>query len=154
MTRILMVLTSCDKNLAGGATVNNPLIQSLFLEAHNHQGWYLPEAAHPYYTFKAAGFDVDFTSPKGANPPVDEYSVKTFIDDESTKFLQDPEAKQLLANTKPIKEVDPEQYDAIFYVGGHGPVIDLPTNPANIELANKVCFKHINFVLVHCTRNS
>jgi len=103
------------------------------------QGWYLPEAAHPYYTFAEAGFDVDFTSPKGPNPPVDEYSVQAFTDDESVKFLKDPKVKELFANAKPLKEVDDSKYDAIFYVGGHGPVIDLATDSDNIALANKVC---------------
>ena len=42
------------------------------------QGYYLPEAAHPYYTF-APTHTVDFASPKGANPPVDEYSVEVIF---------------------------------------------------------------------------
>jgi putative intracellular protease/amidase len=61
---------------------------------------------------------IDFTSPKGPNPDVDEYSVQTFTDDESVKFLQDPEVKQKFATAKKISEVDPKEYDAVFYVGG------------------------------------
>jgi len=59
MTRILMVYTSADKALDGSQT-----------------GYYLPEAAHPYYAFKAAKYDIDFVAPKGPNPPVDKGSVQ------------------------------------------------------------------------------
>lgn len=61
-----------------------------------------------------------------------------FKDDESQKFLTDPKVKSLLENAKALKDVNPEKYAAIFYVGGHGPVIDLAVDPVNIELATKV----------------
>ncbi|KIY73706.1 class I glutamine amidotransferase-like protein [Cylindrobasidium torrendii FP15055 ss-10] len=116
---ILFVYTSCDTGVNGKPT-----------------GWYLPEAAHPYYIL-APHVNITFASPKGANPPVDEGSVKTFTDDESQKFLKDPEVKKLFENTKKISEVDAKDYDAIFYVGGHGPCIDLAVDEANIKLAGE-----------------
>ncbi|KAE9410431.1 class I glutamine amidotransferase-like protein [Gymnopus androsaceus JB14] len=115
---ILFVFTSADKNLKGGQT-----------------GWYLPEAAHPYYVL-APHFKVDFASPKGANPPVDEGSVKNFTDKESVEFLKDETVKAKLASAKKLSDVDAKDYDAIFYVGGHGPVLDLATDPVNIKLAS------------------
>jgi len=97
-------------------------------------GYYLPEAAHPYYTFLQAGFGVDFASPKGPYPPVNQGSVESFKDDESVKFLQDPDATNLLSNCKTLSDVKPSEYDAIFYVGGHGPVVDLAKDTKNAEL--------------------
>jgi hypothetical protein len=44
-------------------------------EARYPQGWYLPEAAHPYYVL-APKHHIDFASPAGPNPPIDEGSVK------------------------------------------------------------------------------
>jgi putative intracellular protease/amidase len=61
---------------------------------------------------------IDFTSPNGPDPEVDEGSVKMFTDDECVKFLQDPEVKQKFASAKKISDVDPKEYDAVFYVGG------------------------------------
>ena len=61
-----------------------------------------------------------------------------FKDEQSVKFLEDPVVKALLANAKPLEDVNVDEYAAIFYVGGHGPVLDLATDPSNIELANKV----------------
>ncbi|KAH8834790.1 class I glutamine amidotransferase-like protein [Flagelloscypha sp. PMI_526] len=116
---VLFVLTSVDTNLMGTNT-----------------GWYLPEAAHPYYVL-APHASIDFAAPKGPNPPVDASSVEKFKDDESVKFLQDPIVKEKLANAKVLSEVKASDYNAIFYVGGHGPVIDLASLPENANLASE-----------------
>ena len=42
------------------------------------QGWYVPEAAHPYYILSPE-FTIDFAAPAGANPPVDEGSVQASL---------------------------------------------------------------------------
>ncbi|KAH8834764.1 class I glutamine amidotransferase-like protein [Flagelloscypha sp. PMI_526] len=117
---VLFVLTSADTTLLGKKT-----------------GWFLPEAAHPYYVL-APHTSIDFAAPKGPNPPVDPTSVEMFKDDdESVKFLQDPIVKEKLENTKTLSEVKSSDYDAIFYVGGHGPVIDLASLPENAKLASE-----------------
>ncbi|OCH92202.1 class I glutamine amidotransferase-like protein [Obba rivulosa] len=116
--RVLFVYTSAPKTLTGSPT-----------------GWYLPEAAHPYYVLEPH-VTIDFAAPAGPNPPVDPSSVEMFKDEESVKFLNnDPAVKTKFANAKRISEVDAKDYDAIFYVGGHGPVIDLATDPVNSKLA-------------------
>ncbi|KAI0045988.1 class I glutamine amidotransferase-like protein [Auriscalpium vulgare] len=101
-------------------------------------GWYLPEAAHPYYVL-APHFDIDFAAPAGPNPPLDPASVENFKDDESVGFLQDDAVKARFAAAKVIgpKTVDVGEYAAIFYVGGHGPVIDLASHEGNIAVANE-----------------
>lgn len=116
--RILFVFTSANQTLTGANT-----------------GWYLPEAAHPYYVL-APHFAIDFASPAGPNPPVDESSVQMFPDDIG-KFLETPEAQKKLSTAKKLSDVNPDDYDAIFYVGGHGPVLDLAVDPVNIQLASK-----------------
>ncbi|KAF7313755.1 DJ-1 protein-PfpI domain-containing protein [Mycena chlorophos] len=121
MPAVLFVFTSCNKTLTG-----------------NQTGWYLPEAAHPYYVLKNHGITIDFASPAGPNPPVDEGSVKAFAEDaQSTEFLDDEAVREKFAAAKKLSEVDVAYYDGIFYVGGHGPVIDLASDTANIELASK-----------------
>ncbi|WRT63840.1 uncharacterized protein IL334_000765 [Kwoniella shivajii] len=104
---ILFIFTSADKVLDGQET-----------------GWYLPEAAHPYYVLHN-DFNIDSASTKGGAAPLDENSKKMFTDDESVKFLNDPKAQELVKNTKKITDVKAEDYAAIFVVGGHGPLIDL-----------------------------
>ncbi|KAH6914964.1 ThiJ/PfpI [Coprinopsis sp. MPI-PUGE-AT-0042] len=120
MPSVLIVLSSANETLRGRPT-----------------GWYLPEAAHPYYVL-APHAAIDFAAPKGANPPLDPASVKAFAKDEDcTKFLNDPVVQEKLANAKKLSDIDASQYDAIFYVGGHGPVIDLAVDEVNAKLASE-----------------
>ncbi|KAJ7700031.1 class I glutamine amidotransferase-like protein [Mycena rosella] len=120
MPSILIVLSSASTTLTGAQT-----------------GWYLPEAAHPYYVF-APHASVDFASPAGPNPPLDEGSVKMFeSDEESVKFLKDEEVKSKLQACKKLSDISVKDYDVIFYVGGHAPVIDLAVDPINIKLASE-----------------
>lgn len=105
MPKILLALTSNDKLGDTGRTT----------------GFYVPEAAHPYRVFTAAGYDVDFVSVKGGEPPRD--GVKS-DDAEVTTFLQ--ELGDRLANTTTADQLDVVDYDAIFYVGGHGTMWDFP----------------------------
>lgn len=59
-------------------------------------------------------------------------------DKECAKFLNDPAVQNKLATAKKLSEVSVSDYDAIFYVGGHGPVIDLASDPVNAKLASGV----------------
>jgi putative intracellular protease/amidase len=59
-------------------------------------------------------------------------------DKESVEFLNDDTVKQKFANAKKLSDVKVADYDAIFYVGGHGPVLDLASDPVNGELVSDV----------------
>jgi hypothetical protein len=59
-------------------------------------------------------------------------------DKEATSFLKDETVKSKFAKAKKISEVQVKDYDAIFYVGGHGPVLDLASDPVNARLASEV----------------
>ncbi|KAH8824355.1 class I glutamine amidotransferase-like protein [Flagelloscypha sp. PMI_526] len=100
-------------------------------------GWFLPEAAHPYAVL-APHFEIDFASPQGPNPPVDPLSVEMFKDEDSLTFLNDRVIQEKLANAKKIIDVKAEDYDGIFYVGGHGPILDIASMPENAMLASKI----------------
>ena len=65
-------------------------------------------------------------------------SVQSFTDDQSVSFLKDETVKAKLASAKKLTDVNSSAYDAIFYIGGHGPVIDLAVDENNIKLANEV----------------
>jgi hypothetical protein len=58
-------------------------------------------------------------------------------DEGCIKFLADETVKGKLASAKKLSDVSAKDYDAIFYVGGHGPVIDLAVDPVNIKLASE-----------------
>lgn len=98
-------------------------------------GFWLEEGAAPYYVFRDAGAEVTLVSPKGGQPPVD---PKSDLPENQTpamaRFKQDPEAQQVFANTGLLKDARAEEYDAIFYPGGHGPMWDLAEDSDSIAL--------------------
>jgi putative intracellular protease/amidase len=51
-----------------------------------------------------------------------------------TRFKQDTEAQNALAHTLKLADMKSEDFDTIFYVGGHGPMWDLVDNPDSIAL--------------------
>ena len=117
--KILIVLTSHD-------TLGN---------TGRKTGFWLEELAAPYYVFKEAGAQLTLASPKGGQPPLDPKSNDTaFQTDETKRFEADAEAKAALANTVPLNSVSYEQYDAVFYPGGHGPLWDLAEDKHSIAL--------------------
>jgi putative intracellular protease/amidase len=62
-------------------------------------------------------------------------SAKAFAEDpDSKKFLNDPEAQQYVQKTLKLSDITVSDYDAVFYVGGHGPVIDLPVDTTSQKI--------------------
>ena len=89
-------------------------------------GFWLDEFAAPYYIFRDAGADVSLASPRGGRPPVDPASEGGEAETEATKrFRKDEKAQADLAETYRLAEVSTNQYDALFFPGGHGPMWDL-----------------------------
>jgi putative intracellular protease/amidase len=95
-------------------------------------GFYLPEVTHPYEAFAQAGFSVDFVSPKGGKAPM----VGVDLTDPLNKaFLEDPAKVAQVERTLSPAQIDPSQYAAIFYAGGHGTMWDFPEDKALAQIA-------------------
>ena len=117
--KILMVLTSHDQ----------------MGDIGHKTGFWLEEFTAPFYVFKDAGADITLASPKGGQPPVDPNSEAEDALTESTRrFSEDTHAREMLASTRKLADVDMNQYDAIFYPGGHGPLWDLAEDDKSIAL--------------------
>ena len=98
-------------------------------------GFWLEELAAPYYVLKDAGAAITLASPKGGQPPLDPISDLPENQTELTKrFQADTAAQAELANTKKLAEVSADDFDAVFYPGGHGPMWDMPDNATSIAL--------------------
>ncbi len=98
-------------------------------------GFWLEELAAPYYVFVDAGADLTLVSPKGGQPPLDPKSNEPDSQTEATRrFQADATAKQALATTGKLADVSVNDFDAVFYPGGHGPLWDLADNPDSIAL--------------------
>ena len=117
--RILMVLTShAELGNTGEKT-----------------GFWVEEFAAPYYAFVDAGLKVTLASPQGGQPPID---PKSELDDFQTpsthRYDADKEVQALIANTAKLENLDSDDFDAVFYPGGHGPLWDLTDNADSIRL--------------------
>jgi putative intracellular protease/amidase len=98
-------------------------------------GFWLEEFVAPYYVLKDAGAEITLASPKGGQPPLDPKSDLPENQTELTKrFRTDTAAQAELANTKRLADVSADDFDAVFYPGGHGPMWDLSDNAASIAL--------------------
>ena len=117
--KILMVLTSHDQ----------------LGDTGRKTGFWLEEFAAPYFVFRDAGVQLTLASPKGGQPPID---PKSDLPENQTpamaRFKQDPAAQKALSQTVRLADVKAQDYDTVFYVGGHGPLWDLAESPVSIAL--------------------
>ena len=98
-------------------------------------GFWLEEFASPYYHLKDAGAQVTLASPRGGQPPLDPKSHEPdFQTDDTRRFDDDQAAQNELANTAKLAEMKVEDFDAVFYPGGHGPLWDLHNDSDSIAL--------------------
>lgn len=98
-------------------------------------GFWLEELAAPYFVFKDAGAQITLASPKGGRPPLDPKSNETaFQTDVTRRFEKDADANAQLDNTVRLGDVKQEDYDTVFYPGGHGPLWDLAEDEDSIKL--------------------
>jgi len=98
-------------------------------------GFWLEEFAAPYYVLKDAGAAITLASPKGGQPPLDPKSdLPESLTELTKRFRKDKAAQAELANTKKLSDVSADDFDAVFYPGGHGPMWDMPDNKISIAL--------------------
>ncbi|WP_026462169.1 type 1 glutamine amidotransferase domain-containing protein [Adhaeribacter aquaticus] len=98
-------------------------------------GFWIEEFAAPYYKLADEGVDVTLASPKGGQPPIDPKSEEPDAQTEATKrYYNDSALQEKLSQTKKLSQVKADDYDAVFYPGGHGPLWDLTSDRNSINL--------------------
>ncbi|MDX2974349.1 type 1 glutamine amidotransferase domain-containing protein [Kribbella solani] len=88
-------------------------------------GYYLPEVAHPWKVFTAAGYTVDLASVAGGEPPVDGADLN---DPVQREYTEDVEMAAKTLATPRFADVRAADYDAILFAGGHGTMWDFPND--------------------------
>lgn len=117
--KVLMVLTSHDQLGNTGKKT----------------GFWLEEFAAPYFVFKDAGAEITIASPAGGQPPLDPKSdLPDFQTEQTHRFKADPAAQKALASTVKLESVREQDFDTVFYPGGHGPLWDLAESAVSIGL--------------------
>jgi putative intracellular protease/amidase len=117
--KILMVLTSHDQ-------LGNTGLKT---------GIWLEEFAAPYFVFSDAGVELTLASPKGGQPPIDPKSdVPQNQTPAMARYKQDAAAQKVFSQTAKLADMKAEDFDTVFYPGGHGPMWDLAESPDSIAL--------------------
>jgi putative intracellular protease/amidase len=115
MSKVLFVISAADRWTLNDGTVHP-------------SGYWAEEVAEPHRIFSEAGWEITVATPGGKAPTLDELSlgisggmpwkrkkVKRYLDSIET----------VLATPVPLDTVDPDDFDLVFYPGGHGPMEDL-----------------------------
>jgi putative intracellular protease/amidase len=117
--KVLMVITSHDQ----------------LGDTGRKTGFWLEELAAPYYVFKESGAEITLASPKGGRPPLDPKSNEPESRTDLTlRFEKDAAAEAQLDKTLRLDSVRQEDFDTLFYPGGHGPMWDLAEDKNSIKL--------------------
>lgn len=105
---------------------------------------------HFYEKLIKAGWEIDFVSPQGGYTPIDPVSLgKDVMTEADWHYYADPVFRHKLGSTLKPSEVKPENYQAIYYAGGHGVVWDFPENKELQQIAEQI-YKKGGFVTSVC----
>lgn len=98
-------------------------------------GFWIEEFANPYYTLIDRGAEVTIATPKGGAAPVDPTSnLPQNATEDTERFNKDKSVQEKIANTIALADINFEEYDAVFYPGGHGPLWDLAEDATSVKL--------------------
>ncbi len=100
-------------------------------------GFWLSELTHPLDQFEEADLTYEIFSVMGGESPIDNQSMD-LGDLINSRFISDNNFMQKIKNTKSINEANPDDYSAIFFAGGHGPMWDFPNCEAIHDIIRKM----------------
>ncbi|MFK3819239.1 type 1 glutamine amidotransferase domain-containing protein [Pseudomonas sp. NPDC089407] len=100
-------------------------------------GLWLGEAVHFVEKVEQAGYAVDYVSPLGGYVPIDPHSLQ-MAPDLDWQWYDNKGFMTHLGNTLSPGQVKAEQYEVIYYTGGHGVMYDFAGNQPLQELARKI----------------
>ena len=138
MKKVLFIVTSNDKLGNTGEKT----------------GFWSEELAAPYYELLDQGVEITIASPLGGQPPIDPKSADPASATEDTKrFDADKVLQEKLQHTLKLSTVNQNDYDAVFYPGGHGPLWDLVEDQNSIDLIESF-YTHKKTVAFFCEGQS
>jgi len=112
------------------------------LNTSNH----FSEIVLPFDVFRKKGYKIDFVSPKGGAIPIG--YLKT-SDNIQKKYLYDADFMGLLKHTLHPKNINPKDYNAVYYVGGGAAMFGVPENK-EIQLISRTIYENKGVVSAVC----
>ncbi len=113
-------------------------------------GLWLSELTHAYDLFEEAGYEQRIVSPRGGLSPLEPRALKWPLLDASAKaWLDDAARMKLLSETARPDEIDPSEFDVIYFTGGHAVMWDFPDDGGLQALARDI-WEHGGIVASVC----
>ncbi|MGL4740011.1 MAG: type 1 glutamine amidotransferase domain-containing protein [Sarcina sp.] len=123
MKKILVVVTNVSK----------------YENTERPTGLWLGEAVHFVDVMEKAGYEIDYVSSKGGYTPIDPHSLSNdFMTEVDWKYYTNSDFMNKLGNTLSVDEVNPSDYDVIYYTGGHGVIWDFPNDTKMQNVAKEI----------------
>ncbi|MEU6746226.1 type 1 glutamine amidotransferase domain-containing protein [Spirillospora sp. NPDC046719] len=128
MTKALFVVSAADRwTLRDGAV--------------HPSGYWGEELAVPHKIFTRAGWEITIATPGGKAPTLDRLSMSRTAGRPSklrevARYLDSIQTE--LDTPRTLEEIDPDEFDVVFYPGGHGPMEDLAYDPVSGALLTRV----------------
>ncbi|KAB2390479.1 type 1 glutamine amidotransferase domain-containing protein [Actinomadura montaniterrae] len=128
MTKALFVVSAADRwTLRDGAV--------------HPSGYWGEELAVPHKIFTQAGWEITIATPGGKAPTLDRLSMSRTAGRPSklrevARYLDSIQTE--LDSPRTLEEIDPDEFDVVFYPGGHGPMEDLAYDPVSGALLTRV----------------
>lgn len=98
-------------------------------------GFFMSELTHAWKQVIAAGYTAEYVSPLGGTPPIDGYDLSDPI---NAEFAEHPEGLAKVNQSMAPDAVQPDEYAAIYFTGGHGPMWDFTDNQALKTIALRI----------------
>ncbi len=111
-------------------------------------GLWLGEAVHFVAQVEAAGYAVDFVSPRGGNTPIDPHSL-ALAEPIDWAWYANKAFMNRLGNTLSPQQVDARDYAAIYFAGGHGVMWDFPED-AGLQALSRAIYEAGGVVSAVC----
>ncbi len=119
-------------------------------ESKTPTGLWLSELTHFWDILTIAGYKLDITSPNGGKIPLDPRSLSWLSMDRSTKKrFQERTFMQKLTRSIKLSQISWRKYDAVYYTGGHGAMVDFPENES-IQIINRKMYENEKVVASVC----
>ena len=98
-----------------------------FADPSQPTGLWLSELTHAHDVFAAKGYEQQLVSPKGGASPLEPRALKwPLLDGSAKRWLKEKDCSAQLAATAKPEDINPADYVAIYFTGGHAVMFDFP----------------------------
>jgi len=142
---VLFTTTSWSKSHTETSLKTNAK-KVLFVLSSDSHGYFMSEVIEPYQLLQDAGFVIDIASPKGGQG---KRAGMRRLSNQQIQWLNQSTLRKQLKQSIPLSQIEPQEYAAIYYAGGSGPMFDLVDNARAQQITREI-YENDGFVVADC----